>query len=97
MDSPSLFTGEYCCTPMPCLLCLLYLPCHAAAGLLYVCAIDLRLSLSCPFSDALEFSHIAFFLIVLVVCFGFQLESGADFEQVINPYSYVVLCPSLYP
>ena len=30
----------------------------------------------------------AFFLIVFLVCFGFQLESGADFEhQVINPYS----------
>ena len=75
---------------MPCLLCLLCLPCHAAAaGLLYVCAIDLRPSLSCPFSDALEFfSRITFFLIVLIVCFGFQLESGADFEhQVINPYS----------
>ena len=70
---------------MPCLLCLLCLPCHAGAGLLYVHAIDSRPSLSCPFQLFLSFSRIAFFLIVLIVCFGFQLESGADFEhQVIN-------------
>ena len=67
------------------MLCLLCLPCHAAAGLLCVCAIDLRPSLSCPFQLFFEFSRIAFFLVVLIVCFGFQLESGADFErQVIN-------------
>ena len=37
------------------------------------------------FSVVYEFSRIAFFLIVLIVCFGFQLESRADFEhQVIN-------------
>ena len=79
---------------MPCLLCLLCLPYHAAAGLLYVCAIDLRPSLSCPFQLFLSFSRIAFFLIVLIVYFGFQLESGADFEhQVINSVFLNCLVP----
>ena len=67
--------------PMPCLLCLLCLPCHAAADLLYVCAIDLRPSLSCLFQLFLSFSRNAFCLIVLIACFGFQLESGADFQH----------------
>ena len=41
--------------------------------------------LELSFSVVFEFSRIAFFLIFLLLYFGFQLESGADFEhQLIN-------------
>ena len=76
-----------------CYACYAGYACHAA-GLLYVCAIDLRPSLCCPFQLILIFSCIAFFLIVLIVCFGFQLESGADFEhQEINSVFLSRLAP----
>ena len=77
-----------------CYACYACYACHAAAGLLYVCAIDSRPSLSCPFQLIVSFSCIAFFLIVLIVCFGFQLESGAAFEhQEINSVFLSRLAP----